>query len=311
MYFPYLRGKQYELLALRELIDLPLDSDKIIPIIEPVKSNLSSLRTALKAISKIGVKVQLILNPEVGDFKNNPSPILPLVHEFVQAENNPIIPTYIVKADKDVDFIRTSIFANDFAASGYALVHLNKIGRIEELSELTKTTTCLYNTINVNHLFALRKKFDNRALLSDYFNKQRVNVDYISIPEEVFSSDYAYYQEENCVAFSDYQAIGSGYSDSGGAAYAVAIHLTYKEQGSEDIRIAHFVSNSNDDQTDPGGKFFEALQKLIDFIDARKISDTTALRKFRECYDRQAFPGLGVVKKLSIMHHIELIQSLI
>jgi len=311
MYFPYLRGKQFELLALRELIDLPLDSDKTIPIIEPVKSNLSSLKTAVKAISKIGIKVQLILNPEVGDFKTNPSPILGLIQEFAELENNPIIPAYIVKADKDVDFIRTSIFANGFAASGYGLVHLNKIGRIEELSELTKTSTCLYNTIQINHLFALRRKFDNKALLSDYFNKQRVNVDYLSIPEEVFSSDYAYYQEENCVAFSDYQAIGYEYSDGGGAAYAVAIHLTFKEAGDEDIRIAHFVSDTNDDRNDPGGKFFEALQKLIDFIDARKISDTIALRKFRECYDRQAFPGLGVVKKLSIMHHIELIQGLI
>src|SRR5690606_23262057 len=167
-----------------ELADLPLNPEKIIPIIEPVKSNLSSLKTALKALSNIGVKVQLILNPEVGDFKNNSSPLLPLVQEFGQAENNPIIPTYIVKADKDVDFIRTTIFANGFAASGYALVHLNKISKIEELSQLTKSSICLYNTIQINHLFALRRKFDNKALLSDYFNKQKVNAGYISIPEE-------------------------------------------------------------------------------------------------------------------------------
>ena len=37
MYFPYLRGRQYELLALRELVKNNLLGEHIIPIIEPVK----------------------------------------------------------------------------------------------------------------------------------------------------------------------------------------------------------------------------------------------------------------------------------
>lgn len=37
MYFPYLRGRQFELIALRDLVDKGVLSDKIIPIIEPVK----------------------------------------------------------------------------------------------------------------------------------------------------------------------------------------------------------------------------------------------------------------------------------
>ena len=37
MYFPYLKGRQYELLAIRELLSKNLLSKKIIPIIEPVK----------------------------------------------------------------------------------------------------------------------------------------------------------------------------------------------------------------------------------------------------------------------------------
>ncbi len=36
MYFPYVRGRQYELLALRELASQNLLSAKIVPIIEPV-----------------------------------------------------------------------------------------------------------------------------------------------------------------------------------------------------------------------------------------------------------------------------------
>lgn len=45
MYFPHLRGKQFELIALRELVGV-LNSDKVMPIIEPLKSNTKSIETA-------------------------------------------------------------------------------------------------------------------------------------------------------------------------------------------------------------------------------------------------------------------------
>lgn len=43
MYFPYLRGRQFELIALRELVEKGVLSSRITPIIEPVK--LSSTLT--------------------------------------------------------------------------------------------------------------------------------------------------------------------------------------------------------------------------------------------------------------------------
>ena len=52
MYFPYLRGRQFELIALRDLVEKGVLSDKIIPIIEPVK--LSS--TLIKTIELYGKK---------------------------------------------------------------------------------------------------------------------------------------------------------------------------------------------------------------------------------------------------------------
>ncbi|WP_316843038.1 sce7725 family protein [Pedobacter gandavensis] len=67
MYLPYLRGKQYELLALRELCALPLDPLKISPIVEPLKKDLKSIETALIALKRIEVQMQLIVNPEHGD----------------------------------------------------------------------------------------------------------------------------------------------------------------------------------------------------------------------------------------------------
>jgi len=46
MYYPYLRGKQYELILLRENAKLMKDAS-MVPIIEPVKKNLTSLNKAI------------------------------------------------------------------------------------------------------------------------------------------------------------------------------------------------------------------------------------------------------------------------
>jgi hypothetical protein len=45
MYFPYLRGRQYELLALCELVDSQRIGNHIIPIIEPVKPSSTLTKT--------------------------------------------------------------------------------------------------------------------------------------------------------------------------------------------------------------------------------------------------------------------------
>ena len=47
MYFPYLRGRQFELIALRELLEGKRISEKVIPIIEPVKPSSTLLKTFL------------------------------------------------------------------------------------------------------------------------------------------------------------------------------------------------------------------------------------------------------------------------
>lgn len=68
MCFPYLRSKQFELIALCELASSHvLDGNKVIPIIEPVKRGLKSIQTALRILHPLDVKVQLIVNPQVGE----------------------------------------------------------------------------------------------------------------------------------------------------------------------------------------------------------------------------------------------------
>ena len=70
MYFPYLRGRQFELIALREYAHQYGTINKVIPIIEPVKKTFNSMKLALPKLMEGNIKFALILNPQVGEIEN-------------------------------------------------------------------------------------------------------------------------------------------------------------------------------------------------------------------------------------------------
>lgn len=67
MYFPYVRGRQYELLALRGLVTSNLLSSKILPVVKPVELS-STLSKTMEEFIKRERKVAIICNPAVGSF---------------------------------------------------------------------------------------------------------------------------------------------------------------------------------------------------------------------------------------------------
>lgn len=56
MYFPYFRGRQYELLALKELASQKLISKSVIPVIEPIKQ-IESLSANTKIFRDIANEI--------------------------------------------------------------------------------------------------------------------------------------------------------------------------------------------------------------------------------------------------------------
>ena len=88
MYFPYVRGKQFELIALRELCGLlPNFPAKISPVIEPIKGS-STLKSALKNLAKKNVNFSVIINPKVGGLVGEGTKIIGLLKEVLQHYNN-------------------------------------------------------------------------------------------------------------------------------------------------------------------------------------------------------------------------------
>ena len=304
MYFPILRGRQFELLALRECISNNVLSDRIIPIIEPVKVSSTYTKT-IDAFIAAKHPIAIIRNPLVGSWlkdlrKESNSSIRTRASEQLKDEN--VISSLYVTPNLEVQV--DYITAHDYALEQMMLV-CNNAEYVDYYERVIGDKKPQYNVIPDKGDFRRRIR-PNRVMCEDHFPKQNRNIDYCDIDTELFSKDHLYYAEDGFKGFSDYSIVGAEFSETGFAPYAVAIHIVYFDENKA-LRIAHFVSDSNDDISDPARKFAEAVEKLVKWNQTMKL-DTIGIRAFESAYKNQTYPGLGVVKKYSIMHHLELMS---
>lgn len=61
MYYPYFRGKQFELIAIRESAELIARSG-FVPIIEPVRESLGGLNKTLEFLAEAGAGAIVVVN---------------------------------------------------------------------------------------------------------------------------------------------------------------------------------------------------------------------------------------------------------
>jgi hypothetical protein len=303
MYFPYLRGRQYELLALCELVDAHRLGKQSIPIIEPVKPS-STLIKVLNSFTKNNQEIAIIHNPQVGSFSKDiqdekRNEFREKYKELLQ--NKLVIKAHILNKHSKLELkqLETQGFdKNDL------LIISNKRDYVNLYPEEFRTSIPRYILIPDESIFR-RKIRRNRVLLADKFEKQNRNIDYAIVDDEPFSDDHLFYRDDGFIGFSDYSIVGDTFLEAGFAPYAVALHIVYFADD-ESLRIRHFVSISNEDITNPAGKFYEALIKLNDWDMSHKM-DTLGLSGLLTHFEDETYPGLGTVKKLSMMHHIELV----
>jgi len=302
MYYPYFRGKQNELITIRNNAEL-LSRANFVPIIEPVKESLSGLNKALSAVIETGGQAVIIVNPYYGDHSGNADEIISLIqNEF----NSPsIMPGILLLENEDITEIKN--IRTSLSNKPIAFIHAG----FNDAKYLVNT----FKDINeMRHIFIedctgklYQKYFKDslNILIRDGFHKRK-NREYP--PVEFFSDLHVTYDLEGMKGFGDFLIVGDDYSETGGPAYAVAIHLTFIDPNKDDAMfIHHFISDRQDDPTDPAGKFFEALEKMITEINNPKthILKTSSVDEFIDLHSRGHFPGLGYVKKLSMIHHIE------
>lgn len=310
MYYPYFRGKQFELILIRDNAEF-LAENKIHPIIEPVKSDFSALTRAMKVINEKGVNCTLIVNPRAGE---KPVPISSILQELIEdsfKNYKNISIGYMLHAKSNIADLVALLKNNrafSFTILHYGYANGKKLASAIEGFKNIKTHVFIEGFAGKLYQRHLKKDGIKRVLIRNGFKPQKKNALYP--PSEHFSDLHITYPDEGMDGFGDYLIVGDDYTETGGPAYAVAIHLTYLDVD-DDMFIYHFISDQTDSPTDPGGKFLEALEKLVKEIKKQKslIYKSQACSEYLELFKKQHYPGLGYVKKLSMQHHIELIAD--
>lgn len=137
MYFPYFRGRQYELLALKELASQKLISKSVIPVIEPIKQ-IPALKNALKAFNDAGLPIGIIVNPNVGGLIGKSDEICSVLTTY----QSTAFPGILINSDAQLALERLSAlaylptqFITEFIKSnGYAGVAYTSTMRTEGIN---------------------------------------------------------------------------------------------------------------------------------------------------------------------------------
>lgn len=301
MYYPFLRARQFELIALRELALEEETQGVIIPILEPVKETHNNLTLAHKVFQEKGQTAYLIVNPAIGELAGDSI----FYFEYLASlDGKTFHPAFHYR--NNANFINQNI--QHFGLTDCMIICQNDISaddlgfsQLVSKKEVTKIVVADPNRNRLLHRFlkGLNKTY---IRLDDLFEKQARNSAYLDIEAHRFSEEHLYYQDEGFKGFSDYTVLPSEYIDGGSTPRTVVIHLTYL-YGENQIWIRHFTSETNDSIANVQGKFAEAAAKAVDYCRRNDLSNS-AITELESYFDNEHYPGLGTVKKLSIKNHL-------
>lgn len=296
IYFPYFRGRQYDLQALKAIAQQQILPANIIPIIEPVR-DIRGLPQTIAAFVDHQQPVVIIANPTVSDYALTQQKL----YDWQAYRDNPrlivghiLTPTLIpdvltaptghqtLLVARQYDELKAAQQAGWLTAPDYLLVPPE--ARIRRL--IKRPTVRLFD----------------HAWLPEHDRS------YADITDGFFSDDWSLAELYGDIGFSDYTIGGSYYSEHGYPARAVTLHLTYF-RGNQ-LRIHRFVSTDRADFKHPKEKFFQAVAQLADWLPQQPLAtQTPAAQQLAAYHAQHHFPGLGVVKRLSLEHHLQVMAA--
>lgn len=278
MYYPYFRGKQFDLLALKTMVEEKRLSKSIVPIIEPVK-NSATLKNTIETFEKHQQSYYLISNPQAGDFLT------------------PEGPSTIKKLSSRNARIFDGVTETESSKEKLLIVPNGNLLGPDDFLETTIPTI-------VPLEFRVLKKVKAPLILStDPFTRIR-NSFYEEVPDEFFSGDYLTYQARGFQGFSDFTIDSRIYYEQGYPAKILVLHLIYStDQG---IRIHHFTSPELP-EADMKARFLAMMGDIKENCSRYWPKGPTAgLSLLLQAAAADGFPGLGVMRKAMVMHHLEI-----
>lgn len=315
MYYPYLRGKQYEYLALRAISEelAPAQRANIRPVIEPVKraaGNDAATVNALSAMLECGVVFAYILNPQEGDFEKGHEIYFPDAVRDVLTGKGTWIPAFLLKGDAGWLEKEAERLIDTYQLSNLLLVlpKNEDVSKWDGMLARSEAETIVCCDADSRPTLRRIRQFGKAVVrLDDCFQTEQRNKDFRGKEDQRFNDNVAYYQQEHFAGFGDYTTLPGSYVKGGMLPWVVAIHMTYNKN-EEEVWIHHFLSETNDNGTENiQGKFREAAEQVRTFFEQSHPDDMTpAVDKLHRYVLDGHYPGLGILKKLSIEHHITL-----
>lgn len=250
MYYPIIRTKQFDLLALQTLLKKDLLHEKIIPILEPVRDTPTLAKTILLLKEK-HPNFYVIENPRVGNYGQ----IEKKLHPFTLEAKN----------------------------KAYYQEENLTLGE-DPVLQLTKQ----FFPENPRQIF-----------LQDVMNFESDKED------EFFSDTHKFFAADGFLGFSDYSISGKTYMEKGYPSQKITLQVVYLDPFNS-LRIKHFVSKTQTGYDKMPEKFLEAGKKLLLWME--QYQEVTYLSPFLKelatQVKNQHFPGLGVIKKNLVAHHL-------
>lgn len=318
MYYPYLYGRQSELLAVRDVAHTLGDESEVRPVIEPVRVRSGSLRVTLEEAEKADFTTYTVVNPALGDFAlaanaKDAAAWRDWAWDFLDEQTCAYAACLI---DHNTSAVELRAFLKHFADEPVGFVLRNPGLALSDIAAMVSTHTDDYRYLltgaspTVATLAALGK--GDCVHVDPRFIVQARNSDYAGI--EPFTDSHSTYAKAGLAGFSDYTVLDDQYREGGGPAGAVAIHLTFLDRPTEELHVEHFVSDTTDRGIrDNELKFIEAARKILPAVrrTSSNFGDTAALNRYLTAVATSSPPTLAGNKRWQIGHHLELVDGIL
>ncbi|MFT3783552.1 MAG: sce7725 family protein [Nibricoccus sp.] len=304
-YYPLLRTKQNEMLAVREASEAIASSRKVFPVFEPVRTGQTLVRS-FQLIAQNRVEFGLIINPSVGDYTNAANLLEQELFGPLRSESVSYVPFLMIGANTASTSV--SRILNRYPTSSIGVVITAAPadpGILQVINGEARIQHAIILERRVSRSFAQLIHRSKSITFNDRFNRAERNADY---PDDEFFCDRSNPTNGGIVnRYGDFSIVGENFSESGGPAYAVALHHIYRHK-SGDLHIRHYVSDQTETPDDPAAKYIEALSKCVaDLRQLGQLNNTPTCEIYRDLLRKRHFPGLGAAKKHALRHHFELI----
>jgi hypothetical protein len=304
LYFPLLRGKRFEGLAIKAISTDLAAAGNVVPIIEPVAGETwIRLKVTLDDLP-----MAVITNPKVGPY-SEPKKLekriqqpMPLKAAGVYGHPNAIWALVI-----NEDTLSSEVALFNALCPGrrmFVVMALPKAHGVDDPIPAAVRSNPEYFVIN-HHALVPTTARSVTVDLQDAFLAQDENVSYP--PDEFYSNRHATIRTDATFEhFGDYSIVGKKFRKGGGKANNVALHHVYTiGPNPSDLRIKHYVSANDPSEAT---MWHDALTQLVNDLPSLRalspLNDTAVIPTYIAMQKSGDYPGLGKMKEWGIRHQL-------